>query len=178
MEIVTGAYLKDLRERAGLSQAELARHAGVTQAHVAKIEGGKVDPRLSTVNHLLEVLEKGEAVKTCGEIMKKRIVKARMGDRVTEIIRMMKKLGISQIPVFERGRVVGSVTERTIVKNMGRNLSQLKVKDIVDGSFPIVDIHDSVEVLRGLLEFHQAVLVEERGTVKGIVTKANLLGIK
>ena len=35
--------------RAGLSQRELAFRVGMTQAHISRIEGGLVDPRLSTV---------------------------------------------------------------------------------------------------------------------------------
>ena len=41
--------LQKARVRAGLSQRELAFRVGMTQAHISRIEGGLVDPRLSTV---------------------------------------------------------------------------------------------------------------------------------
>lgn len=64
--IITGAMLKRLREDAGMTQCQLAQLIGVTQAHIAKIENTKVDPRLSTVNRILQVLTegKGKNVKT------------------------------------------------------------------------------------------------------------------
>jgi len=48
--------LKKMRLEAGLTQSQLAKMVGVSQAHIAKIEGEKVDPRLSTVNKILEIL--------------------------------------------------------------------------------------------------------------------------
>lgn len=48
--------IKKMRIEAGLTQNELARMIGVSQAHIAKIENEKVDPRLSTINKILQVL--------------------------------------------------------------------------------------------------------------------------
>lgn len=48
--------IRSMRFRKGLSQTGLARMAGISQAHVAKIEMGKVDPRLSTMTRILMVL--------------------------------------------------------------------------------------------------------------------------
>ena len=48
--MITGKYIKGLRVEAGISQTELARLADISQAHIAKIETEKVNPRLSTVN--------------------------------------------------------------------------------------------------------------------------------
>ena len=41
--------LRRARERAGLSQLELASRARLPQAHVSRIENGVVDPRLSSL---------------------------------------------------------------------------------------------------------------------------------
>jgi len=41
------------RQKAGLSQRALAERAGVTQATVARIEKGEIDPRSNTVARLL-----------------------------------------------------------------------------------------------------------------------------
>ena len=45
--------LRWARRRAGLSQRDLARKAGVPQSTVGRIEAGLVDPRLSTFSDLL-----------------------------------------------------------------------------------------------------------------------------
>ena len=51
-----GEYVRRLRLQYGLTQEELAKMAGVTQGHVAKIEGGVYDPQVSTVAKLLQAL--------------------------------------------------------------------------------------------------------------------------
>ena len=48
--------LADARERAGLTQAEVARRMGTTQPAVARLERGEADPRLSTVERYAEVV--------------------------------------------------------------------------------------------------------------------------
>jgi DNA-binding XRE family transcriptional regulator len=48
--------LADARERAGLTQAEVARRMGTTQPAVARLERGDADPRLSTVERYAQVV--------------------------------------------------------------------------------------------------------------------------
>jgi predicted transcriptional regulator len=47
------SLLRDARREAGLTQRELARRAGMPQPTVARIEGGRVDPRAETLGRLL-----------------------------------------------------------------------------------------------------------------------------
>jgi uncharacterized protein len=49
-----GALLRTARERAGLSQAELAARAGVTQSVISVYESGHRQPALSTLASLVE----------------------------------------------------------------------------------------------------------------------------
>ena len=51
--MVAWALLQEARRQAGLTQAELARRAGVPQSTVAKIERGRRDPSLSTLERLV-----------------------------------------------------------------------------------------------------------------------------
>jgi predicted transcriptional regulator len=175
---VSGEYIKKLRAERGLSQTELARLAGVSQAHVAKIENGNVDPRLSTVNKILVVLSKKESVaKRCGEVMS-RVMFAGTETPVKKIVAIMKSSGFSQIPVIEKGTQLGSISEETLLHNIGRKLGMLHAKDIMDRPFPIVDSSESIEIIPSLLEAHSAVLVSEKGKIVGILTKSDLLGMK
>ncbi|MEE4384013.1 MAG: helix-turn-helix transcriptional regulator [Pseudomonadales bacterium] len=48
--------LRALRLRAGLSQAELAKQLGTTQAHVSRIEAGRCDIHFNTARRLKNVL--------------------------------------------------------------------------------------------------------------------------
>ncbi len=176
--IVTGKLIKQLREEAGLSQTKLAELAGVSQAHVAKIETEKVDPRLSTLNKILLVIE-GSGKKTlCRDIMKKDIVSLKPEDPVKKAIELMHNRGISQIPILEGEVQVGSIREATIMRNLDKRLEQFTVGEILDKPFPVVDGRDSIDILPSLLDFHPAVLVSEKGKVKGIITKSDLLEVK
>jgi len=51
-ELSIGAWLKLLRGRLRITQAQLARRAGMAQSHVALIESGKSDPQISTLNRI------------------------------------------------------------------------------------------------------------------------------
>lgn len=178
MDLISGPYLKALREAMSMSQTELSRLTGISQAHIAKIENEKVNPRLSTVNTILAILMKKETPKTCKNIMSKRIITATPSDPLVRIIDLMKRFGISQLPVFQKGKPVGSIREATLIKHMERNPKRLKVRDVIDEPFPTVNATDSVDILPSLLEFHPAVLVTEKGKTVGIITKSNLLGMK
>jgi len=51
-----GKRLKRERMRKGWSQAELAAKLGVTREYVARLESGRHDPPLSTVERLAKIL--------------------------------------------------------------------------------------------------------------------------
>jgi len=175
--IVTGKSIKGLREEHGLSQAELARLANLSQAHIAKIEGEKVDPRLSTINRILSILSGKVEKTTCRDVMTRNIISARFDDSIEKVVGVMRRFAISQLPVFHSKKVVGSVRESTIIRNIHRNPKRLRVKDIVEEGFPIVSAFDSIDIAASLLDFHQAVLVSEKGRTVGIITKSNLLKV-
>ena len=49
--------VKTLREKRGLTQAELAKRAGVTLGYIGKLETGHYDPQLSTLKKLAKALK-------------------------------------------------------------------------------------------------------------------------
>ncbi len=52
-EIVSGAVLRDARQKSGLSQTELARRAKVAQSVISAYESGKREPGLRTLGRLV-----------------------------------------------------------------------------------------------------------------------------
>lgn len=175
--IISGKYIKELREKLGISQQELAERVGVTQAHIAKIESEKVDARLSTINKIITILESNQSKAICKNFMVKHIISISSKDKVTKAIQLMKRYNISQLPVIDAGTSVGSIKESTIIKNLDKNLSEKKIKDIMEESFPVIDSNDTVETAKSLLDFHQAVLFTEKGKIVGIMTKTDLLSL-
>jgi transcriptional regulator with XRE-family HTH domain len=54
--LITGALLRQRREAAQLTLADVSQRSGVTIAHLSRIENGLADPRLSTIQRVLEAM--------------------------------------------------------------------------------------------------------------------------
>jgi len=174
--IITGPSLKKLRLEAGLTQRKLAELVEVSQAHIAKIESGRVDPRLSTVNKILQILTEGEG-KNCGEVMTKRVIFVKPADKITKVSELMMEHAISQLPVIENKRVIGTVTEESIIRNLSSTIADERVDNVMQPPLPSVPEDTSVSMIKPLLEDHPGVLVVKKGDVVGIITRSDLLKI-
>lgn len=157
-----------------MTQKKLAALAGVSQAHIAKIEWGKVDPRLSTVNRILNVLRVRQHRK-CRDIMTRGVIFANPHESVLKASETMVRNAVSQLPVLDRGRVIGTITEESIVRNLRSNLANEKVKNVMDSPLPSVPEEASLDVVRAVLERSPGVLVKKGLEVVGIVTRSDLL---
>ncbi|MCD6089429.1 CBS domain-containing protein [Candidatus Bathyarchaeota archaeon] len=168
--------MRKMRLEAGLTQSQLAKLVGVSQAHIAKIEGEKVDPRLSTVNKILEVLTSKKR-KTCEEIMTRDVIVTSPKEKIKKVSEIMIKHAISQLPVIENGRVVGMVTEEGIVKNLSSNISEKTVENIMEPPLPSVSENTDLITVRSILRTHPGVLVTRKGKLVGIITRSDLLKV-
>ena len=81
---VFGAKLGEARRAAGFTQTELSRLSGVGQAHISHLEGGNLEPRLSTIMALAAALNIAPADLMPGQ-------EWAQGDAVAE---RMAKLGV------------------------------------------------------------------------------------
>jgi len=172
--LITGSTLRKLRIEAKLTQKRLAELVGVSQAHIAKIEQGKVDPRLSTVNKILQVLTEGKE-KKCRDLMTRGVLFARPEDSVLKVSEIMVRHAISQMPVMDGHKVVGTITEESIIRKLGSNIANEKVKNVMDPPLPIVSEETSIDAIRPLLERRQGVLVARGKKIIGIITRSDLL---
>ncbi len=177
----TPQELRALRKKANLTQKQLAFEANISQALIARIEAGAVDPRVSTLRKILNVLNDVTITKvTVKNIMHQPVITIDIQDTIEKSIEMLWKHGISQLPVMNGDRIVGSVKEETILKKMkDENIKELlnsSVSSLLEESFPIVSIEtDLDEVSRLLSAGSSAVLVSEHGLMVGIVTKIDLI---
>jgi hypothetical protein len=56
---MAGRMVRDARRRANLTQRQLSAKAGIPQETISRIERGRVDPRVTTVDRLLESCGQG-----------------------------------------------------------------------------------------------------------------------
>jgi len=63
-----------------------------------------------------------------------------------------------------------------VVRN--RDLLEAKVSEVMEGSFPTVDIDASSHEVTRRLQTSAAVLVEEYGRIVGIITRHDVLDLK
>ncbi|MEJ5292083.1 MAG: CBS domain-containing protein [Candidatus Methanosuratincola sp.] len=177
----TPQEIRAMRKKAGLTQEQLAKKAGVSQALVARIEAGTIDPRLSTLRKILLALNMEERKSPkIKDVMHSPIISVRADEPLEKAIELMWKKGISQMPVVEDDKIVGSLREETILKEVAKgsmkDLLKQKVEKFLEEGFPVVSIDtDLDEVARLLSAKSPAVLVSEHGTMVGIVTKIDLI---
>jgi cystathionine beta-synthase len=110
----------------------------------------------------------------------KTLVSVSPTDTVAVALEKMDELGLTQLPVIEEGSCVGSLRENRVLAKVVRDRALLEspVSEVMESSFPIVDVDaSSNEVLRRL-QTSPAVLVEEYGRITGIITRHDVLDLK
>ena len=172
------------RRQLGLKQAELAKLAGVSQSLIAKLESGKIDSSYTKVKTIFDALERLETKTKIQEekIVPNQIISVQKDEPISKVIRLMKDRGYSQIPVFCGRQSVGSISEKTILRQIleGKDLAQiskLPTEDIMEEAFPQVSEDAPLSLISSLLQTYSAVLVAKKGNVVGIITKADLLRV-
>jgi cystathionine beta-synthase len=98
-------------------------------------------------------------------------------ETVAEALARMDEKGVTQLPVIEEGRSIGSVRENRVLTRVVRNreLLEARVSEAMEASFPIVDVDASSEEVTRRLQTSAAVLVEEYGRIIGIITRHDVL---
>jgi predicted transcriptional regulator len=166
----------------GLKQAELARLAGVSQSLVAKLESGRIDSSYTKVKTIFDVLDRLETkIKIQEEkVVPNKVISIQKNEPISNVVKLMKEHGYSQIPVFDKKQSVGSISEKTILRQIlaGKDLAQisaLPAEEIMEEAFPQINEDAPLSLISNLLQTYSAVLVSKKGNIVGIITKADLL---
>ncbi|MFD0792231.1 pyridoxal-phosphate dependent enzyme [Mucilaginibacter litoreus] len=97
---------------------------------------------------------------------------------VLEAINVIKSLNISQIPVTQKGMVIGKITESDILDSLMENpaIKSQPVQSITTAPFPFVDLNTSIDKISGMINKDNiAVLVEdEQGKIE-IITQYDII---
>ncbi|HIE34357.1 MAG TPA: CBS domain-containing protein [Candidatus Altiarchaeales archaeon] len=175
--------IRKIRKRLGLSQMELAEKAGVSQSLIARVESGTVDPRYSKVEGIFKTLNELKRKGTiAGEIMTPSVVGIQIKSSVGRAAKLMRTYNVSQLPVFNGKKILGSVSEQMILEKVAEGmdinvLSTKRIDEFLEEPFPTVGVKTPITSISVLLSNNKAVLVVDRGEIRGIITNADLLKI-
>jgi len=96
---------------------------------------------------------------------------------VLEAINTIKSLNISQIPVTQKGMVIGKITESDILNSLIENpsIKSQPIKNITTAPFPFVDLNTSIDKISAMINRDNiAVLVESEGNIE-IITQYDII---
>lgn len=97
----------------------------------------------------------------------------------SEALQLMDDKAISQLPVLQEGRNVGSLNEVTLVKLLhdGVDLRRTRVSEVIGRPLPLVEeTTDLSEVYRLLMAGYGGVIVARNGILKGLLARIDLAG--
>jgi len=178
MELPTPEDLKERRQALELTQSELAERAGVSQPLIARIEGGDVDPRLSTLRGIVEALDQAEGdVVRAADLMNEDPVSVPPDDSVESARDVMIEEGFSQLPVIRDGNPRGIISNtdiRRTSEERDESVGQLPVAEVMHESIATKEPEATLEEVDASLDHQRAVLVVSGGSVVGIVTEADV----
>ena len=111
------------------------------------------------------------------------LVHAHPSDTVRDVIQIMTKYDVSQLPVLSAeppvviGEVVGSVDERSLLEDVFSGAAQMTdpIAKFVGTPLGLIGVHESVTSARTALEKVDALLVVDDGKPAGVLTRHDLL---
>jgi len=175
MELPTPEDLRERRTELDLTQSELADRAGVSQPLIARIEGGDVDPRLSTLRRIVGALQEAEGgILRANDLMHSPVVSVAPDDSVHETTELMNERGYSQVPVVREGSPQGLIGTSDIRQRAEDNVGELPVAEVMHEAITTVEPDATIDEVDAHLDHNDAVLVVADGETVGIITEADI----
>lgn len=119
---------------------------------------------------------------TVGELLDARgsvpLIATHPDDRASDALSLLRKHGVSQLPVIEDGRVVGCLRDLTLARlqHARYDTGQVSVREIMANPIPTVDEHADIdEVYRLLSSGHCGVVVSRGKGGLGLVSRMDLI---
>jgi cystathionine beta-synthase len=130
-------------------------------------ENGFMDPEegLGTIRELLA--GKSASIFACQK-----------GDKIKDIVSLMKTQGISQVPVLDGSQLVGIITESAVLERLvadGHEALHYDVGSVTSDRYEVVDPDAPVGLFNHAFSQGKVIVVWERGEVRGLVTKIDVI---
>jgi cystathionine beta-synthase len=92
----------------------------------------------------------------------------------------MSESGITQMPVLEDNHSVGSLRESRVLTKLlqNRDLMESPVSDVMDESFPVLEVDSNLNEIKKKLQKSPAVLIEDFKRITGIITRSDVLELQ
>ena len=106
------------------------------------------------------------------------LLSVEVNSTIREAIATMNRASVSQLPVFERGNLVGSLSESVLFQKAMEtpDVMDLSVGALLEPPFPTVGVDEDVYEVIKLLKSAPAVLVRDGANYKGIMTRFDVIG--
>ena len=94
-------------------------------------------------------------------------------------LKMMTDNRITQIPVLDNHTSVGALRESRMLTKLleNRELLNARVSEVMEESFPVVDVDANYADIKAQLQKSPAVLIEDFKRITGIITRADVLDL-
>jgi cystathionine beta-synthase len=101
-------------------------------------------------------------------------------DTVAVALEKMGESGITQLPVIEGGTSVGSLRESRVLTKLlqDRGLMDSPVADVMDESFPVLEVDSNLNEIKKKLQKSPAILIEDFKRITGIITRSDVLELQ
>lgn len=177
MELPTPEDLRERRTDLDLTQSDLAEKADVSQPLIARIEGGDVDPRLSTLRRIVNALQEAEGgLLRANDLMHSPVVSVEPDTSVREATALMDEKSYSQVPVIRDGTPLGLIGTSQIRQRSDEeeHVGELPVVEVMHEAVSTVEPKTPIDAVDAALDHNDAVLVVEGGETVGIITEADI----
>ena len=178
--------IKKRRKNLGITQKQLAKKTGISQSLITKIETQRTIPTYNHAKKIFETIKKIEETNQhhikAKDIHTTNIKSVKTHDTISTAIAHMKKHSISQLPVYENAKIIGSLTEKTIINIITQqkkpvDISKHRIRDLMEKTFPIIDEQTNIDDITYLLLNNQAIMTIKKGIITGIITRTDILKI-
>ena len=99
---------------------------------------------------------------------------------VSNALARMNENAVTQIPVLVNNQSVGSLRESQVLTKLlgNRDLLEAKVSEVMDKSFPVLEVDASFNEIKAKLQKSPAVLIEDFKRITGIITRTDVLDLQ
>ncbi|MGC6416850.1 MAG: pyridoxal-phosphate dependent enzyme [Bradymonadia bacterium] len=98
--------------------------------------------------------------------------------KVSDVIELMKRAGISQVPVIERGHLAGIVNESALLEMLlenGMAALDAPVSTVASDAYEVADPDAPVGLFNHIFGQGKVIVVWERGEVRGLITQIDVI---